>query len=117
MDTVTGGLTLLDRERRPAATGPLATGPRTTIAGDVVSPDALWSCTTCMHCVDVCPVGIEHVPTIVQLRRGLVDQGIMSPTLQQALQNMATRGELVRALGTGTPGLGPPARLRRTRRP
>jgi Fe-S oxidoreductase len=40
----------------------------------------------------VCPVGIEHVPTIVQLRRSLVDEGTMGPTLQQALQNLATQG-------------------------
>ncbi len=45
-----------------------------------------------MHCVDVCPVGIEHVPTIVQLRRSLVDEGTMDPSLQQALQNLATQG-------------------------
>jgi Fe-S oxidoreductase len=45
-----------------------------------------------MHCVDVCPVGIEHVPTIVQLRRSLVDEGTMDSTLQQALQNLATQG-------------------------
>ena len=62
------------------------------IAGDVVEAGALWSCTTCMHCVDVCPVGIEHVPTIVQLRRSLVDEGTMGPTLQQSLQNLATQG-------------------------
>ena len=45
-----------------------------------------------MHCVEICPVGIEHVPTIVQLRRSLVDNGTMGPTLQQALQNLAAQG-------------------------
>jgi Fe-S oxidoreductase len=45
-----------------------------------------------MHCIDVCPVGVEHVPTIVQLRRSLVDEGTMDATLQQALQNLATQG-------------------------
>jgi Fe-S oxidoreductase len=37
-------------------------------------------------------VGVEHVPTIVQLRRSLVDAGTMDATLQQALQNLATQG-------------------------
>jgi Fe-S oxidoreductase len=45
-----------------------------------------------MHCVEVCPVGIEQVPIIVQLRRSLVDAGTMDLSLQQALQNLATQG-------------------------
>jgi Fe-S oxidoreductase len=92
VDASTGGITLLDRERRPARTGPLARADGARIAGEVVDAAALWSCTTCMHCVDVCPVGVEHVPTIVQLRRRLVDEGTMEATLQQALQNLATQG-------------------------
>ncbi|HET9081185.1 MAG TPA: (Fe-S)-binding protein, partial [Trebonia sp.] len=91
-DTTSGGHTFLDREQRPEATGPLAAGEDVRIAGDVVAARTLWSCTTCMHCVEVCPVGIEHVPTIVQLRRSLVDEGTMDPTLQTALQNLATQG-------------------------
>jgi Fe-S oxidoreductase len=92
VDQSTGERALLDRERRPERSGPLATGAGARIAGDVIDADVLWSCTTCMHCVDVCPVGIEHVPTIVQLRRSLVDEGAMGPTLQQALQNLAAQG-------------------------
>jgi Fe-S oxidoreductase len=92
VDTTAGGVTLLDREGRPGATGPLAPADSGRIAGTVVSERTLWSCTTCMHCVEVCPVGIEHVPTIVQLRRSLVDEGAMDPTLQTALQNLATQG-------------------------
>jgi heterodisulfide reductase subunit C len=92
VDTSAGGITLFDRERRPERTGPLAKGDGVRVAGDVIDAATLWSCTTCMHCVEVCPVGIEHVPTIVQLRRALVDEGTMDSTLQQALQNLATQG-------------------------
>jgi Fe-S oxidoreductase len=92
VDTATGGFTLLDREQRPDRTGPLAKSEGVKIAGDVIDAATLWSCTTCMHCVDVCPVGIEHVPTIVQLRRSLVDEGTIDATLQSALQNLATQG-------------------------
>jgi len=92
VDTSAGAITLLERERRPERTGPLARSEGVRIAGDVIDAATLWSCTTCMHCVDVCPVGIEHVPTIVQLRRSLVDEGTMDATLQQALQNLATQG-------------------------
>jgi Fe-S oxidoreductase len=92
VDTSTTGMTLFDREHRPEPTGPLARGVGVKIAGDVVQSETLWSCTTCMHCVEVCPVGIEQVPIIVQLRRSLVDAGTMDLSLQQALQNLATQG-------------------------
>uniref|UniRef100_UPI002604BF98 (Fe-S)-binding protein n=1 Tax=Ferrimicrobium sp. TaxID=2926050 RepID=UPI002604BF98 len=81
---------LLDTETRPVASGPLAGDGQ--LVGDVIVDKTLWSCTTCMACVEICPVGIEHVPTIVQLRRSLVDRGEMDPTLQSALQNIATQG-------------------------
>jgi Fe-S oxidoreductase len=58
----------------------------------LISDEVLWSCTTCMACVEACPVGIEHVPTIVDMRRNLVDQGQMDPLLQQTLQNYAGQG-------------------------
>lgn len=38
-----------------------------------VSEDALWDCTTCRACMEVCPVFIEHVPKIVGMRRYLVE--------------------------------------------
>jgi Fe-S oxidoreductase len=60
--------------------------------GPLISDEVLWSCTTCMACVEACPVGIEHVPTIVDMRRSLVDQGQMDPLLQQTLQNYAMQG-------------------------
>ena len=62
------------------------------VDGKVVSNDVLWACTTCMACVEACPVGIEHVPTIVQGRRKLVDAGEMEPMLQDTLQNFASQG-------------------------
>ena len=37
-----------------------------------ISEQELWACTTCMACVQECPVTIEHVDAIVDLRRGLV---------------------------------------------
>ncbi|MCP3974642.1 MAG: 4Fe-4S dicluster domain-containing protein [bacterium] len=63
----------------------------TEVAGSVIATDTLWACTTCMACMEVCPVGIEHVPTIVELRRRLVDVGDVEPGLQNAFQSL-TRG-------------------------
>ena len=41
----------------------------TPIVGEVISPDVLWSCTTCGACVNECPVDIEHIDHIVNMRR------------------------------------------------
>jgi len=39
------------------------------VASGIVDADALWACTTCGACVQQCPVDIEHVDTIVDIRR------------------------------------------------
>src|SRR4030095_4490366 len=39
------------------------------VVQEVVGADVLWSCTTCGACVEQCPVDIEHVDTILELRR------------------------------------------------
>ncbi len=58
----------------------------------LISGEVLWSCTTCMACVEACPVGIEHVQTIVDMRRKLVDEGELDPLLQQTLENYGKQG-------------------------
>ena len=42
------------------------------MVGKVITDDVLWACTTCRWCVEACPVFIEHVPKIVDMRRYLV---------------------------------------------
>ena len=80
-----------------------------TVPGDVVKTETLWSCTTCMACVEVCPVGIEHLTHIVQMRRKLVDEGTMEDSLQDALMNIGdygnSFGQPPRARGKWTQGL------------
>jgi len=62
-----------------------------TLIGDFVNPEALWQCTTCMACVQECPVMIEHVPAIVDMRRNLVMmEADFPPQAQGAFQNMET---------------------------
>jgi len=59
------------------------------LIGDYVSVEALWQCTTCMACVQECPVMIEHVPAFVDMRRSLVMMDAnFPPQLQSAFQNM-----------------------------
>jgi Fe-S oxidoreductase len=38
-------------------------------SGGVIDPDVLWSCTTCGACVEQCPVDIEHIDHIIDMRR------------------------------------------------
>ncbi len=45
-------------------------GPATPLA-DAVGAEAIWSCTTCRACQDICPVNNEHVNKIIELRRNL----------------------------------------------
>jgi Fe-S oxidoreductase len=57
-----------------------------------VAMETLWACRTCMACVEVCPVAVEHVPIIVQLRRKLVEEGQMDPQLRKTLQTIHKSG-------------------------
>jgi len=54
--------------------------------------ETLWSCRTCLACVEICPVAVEHVPIIVQMRRKLVEEGEMEPILQKTLQTIHKSG-------------------------
>jgi Fe-S oxidoreductase len=57
-----------------------------------IKSETLWSCMQCMACVEICPVGIEHVPIINQMRRALVEKGDMDGQLQQTLEAIYTSG-------------------------
>ena len=57
-----------------------------------VAMETLWSCRTCMACVEICPVAVEHVPIIVQMRRKLVEDGQMDPLLTKTLQTIHKTG-------------------------
>ena len=60
--------------------------------GNVIQPEELWACTTCRACSQVCPAFIDHLSTIVDLRRYLVNEGQMDNLLQKALSNLARYG-------------------------
>ena len=62
------------------------------LAGERISEEVLWSCTTCGACVQECPVLIEHIDTIVDLRRSLVLEGHVDTELQDALSNLGRYG-------------------------
>lgn len=67
--------------------------PGLPLTGGVVHEDTLWACVTCGACMEACPVFIEHVPTIVDMRRHLVlEQSSLPETAEQALVSMERRG-------------------------
>ncbi len=57
-----------------------------------LSREVLWSCTTCAACITECPVFVEHVDTIVELRRHLIIEGQIDAELQDALTNLGQYG-------------------------
>ncbi len=62
------------------------------LIGSVYSEDEIWSCTTCGACEEECPVGIEYIDKIVDLRRGMVDEGMVPQSLQKPMSALEKRG-------------------------
>jgi Fe-S oxidoreductase len=60
---------------------------------DVIEDEVIWDCTTCGACVQACPVNIEHIDSIVDMRRNLVmGESRFPKEMQSALQNLETTG-------------------------
>ena len=62
--------------------------------GDVIQADTLWSCVSCRACVEECPVMIEHIDIIVDMRRHLVGEGAVPPTARTTLMKLANHGNV-----------------------
>ncbi len=62
------------------------------VVGKVFEEHEIWSCTTCGACEEECPVCNEYINKIVDLRRGLVDEGNVPQTIQKALSALEKRG-------------------------
>lgn len=83
----------------------------TPIMSNAITDDELWSCTSCMSCMEQCPVFIEHVPKVVDLRRYLVMmESSFPPEVAGVFKNMevnsnpwgiglSKRGDWAKALG------------------
>ena len=61
-------------------------------SGGIYSEDEIWSCTTCGACEAECPLLVEYIDKIVDLRRGLVDDGNVPQSLQKPLKALESRG-------------------------
>jgi Fe-S oxidoreductase len=79
------GLTLAKQRALEALSLPLVDA--------AIPEEAVWQCTTCGWCVEGCPVLIEHVDTIVEIRRNLVlEESRFPKELTTAFRNMDTAG-------------------------
>ena len=70
--------------------------PTTPLIGDggegSISEESIWGCTTCGACMEACPVFIEQMPKIIQLRRHLVESEAKFPEeLLNLFENMESR--------------------------
>ena len=63
------------------------------LIGGRIADESLWSCTTCGWCVEACPVFIEHVPKILDMRRNLVLEESRFPAeIQPVFANLEKNG-------------------------
>jgi Fe-S oxidoreductase len=62
------------------------------LLGRVIPEEMIWSCTSCYACDQECPLFIEHVTPIVDMRRQLVLEGRVDPLLQESLANLGRYG-------------------------
>ncbi len=80
------------------------------LMGSIYEEDEIWSCTTCGACEQECPLGIEYIDKIVDLRRGMVDDGAVPQSLQKPLSALEKRGnpwgKLEKKRGEWIKGLG-----------
>ncbi len=88
------------------------------LVGDVITEEILWACVTCSACDQECPLFIEHVTPIVDMRRHLVMEGRMDGMLQEAMANLGrygnSFGQSERARAKWTKGL--PEKIKDARR-
>lgn len=63
------------------------------IHGEIITAQELWDCTSCMACVEACPVGIDQLSTIIDLRRYLtLTEGAPQAPSDKAMNSMERQG-------------------------
>jgi len=66
---------------------------RRDMLAEVITEDVIWNCTTCYACQEVCPVYVEPIVKIIEMRRNLVlEQGNIPETGEGALRSIEARG-------------------------
>lgn len=68
---------------------------------EVIEKDELWSCTTCGACTFSCPVKVRHLEIILDLRRTLVESGLIDRKKANLLSSVARYGNTFSRLNDG----------------
>jgi Fe-S oxidoreductase len=68
---------------------------------EVIDKDELWSCTTCGACTYSCPIKVRHMEIILDLRRTLVESGIIDKKKADVLSSVTTYGNTFGMLNDG----------------
>jgi len=64
-----------------------------TLLGDYISPEEIWACNTCNACVQECPINIDPLSIIIDLRRYLVmEKSDAPPALNGMFGNLENNG-------------------------
>jgi Fe-S oxidoreductase len=72
---------------------PAAEDVNVALPGNIITEDEIWSCTTCGACDTVCPVWVDHIDKIIDMRRNLVmAQSIIPDAGKVALDGIEKRG-------------------------
>ena len=77
---------------RPAGTEATDSSPERTLHDETIQIETLWSCTTCTACARVCPVRLDPVTLITDMRRNRLGEGALSGTAATALRRMQSSG-------------------------
>jgi Fe-S oxidoreductase len=63
------------------------------LLNDYISQEELWACTSCNACVEACPIGIDPLSIIVDMRRYLVMEQSSAPSdLNNMMSNIENNG-------------------------
>jgi Fe-S oxidoreductase len=85
------GPLLVDKHKTAAANETVKNPMERTLLHEYITAEELFACTTCMACMQECPVNNEHVPAIVDLRRSLVlMESNFPPEVQVVFKNLET---------------------------
>lgn len=80
-------------ERAAALPGGKTGATSRAMIGEVITEDEIWNCTTCFACHEACPVSIEPMTKVIEMRRSLVmEQAIVPETGEGALKSIEARG-------------------------
>ncbi len=75
--------------------GPLLAGSEEMVFEKLIDAEAVWQCVTCGACEHFCPLGIEHLPLILQYRRNLtLEQTEIPATMQSTFRSLQTKGNV-----------------------